>query len=46
MGIEPGDKLVALYMPDTKSNWFCDRVGDAPIIDRMGSLRRRTEKQI
>lgn len=37
MGIEPGDKLVALYMPDTKAIGFVTESAMQSIIDRMGS---------
>ncbi|MBP7760203.1 AbrB/MazE/SpoVT family DNA-binding domain-containing protein [Candidatus Saccharibacteria bacterium] len=37
MGIEPGDKLVALYMPDTKAIGFVSEESMQSIIDHMGS---------
>ncbi|MGB3023598.1 MAG: AbrB/MazE/SpoVT family DNA-binding domain-containing protein [Candidatus Saccharimonadales bacterium] len=37
MGIESGDKLVALYMPDTKAIGFVSKESMQSIIDRMGS---------
>lgn len=37
MSIEPGDKLVALYMPDSKAIGFVSESAMQSIIDRMGS---------
>lgn len=37
MGVAPGDKLVALYMPDTKAIGFVTESAMQSIIDRMGS---------
>lgn len=37
MSVAPGDKLVALYMPDTKAIGFVTESAMQSIIDRMGS---------
>lgn len=37
MGVKPGDKLVALYMPDKKAMGFVTDESMQSLIDQMGS---------